>query len=179
MNSYRIFVFLVAAIASALTAAATPAPSSALEQKNLISTNRDGVAIQGYDAVAYFTDSKPVKGDAQFVATYQKATYQFASAVHRDLFAANPAQYAPAYGGYCGYAASVGKVRPISPELWSIVDGILILQHSKGAVELWQKDVSGNKAKADVLWPRLAVAKAGAKNPVDSLLGRSVLPDVR
>ena len=107
------------------------------------------------------------------------ASRQFASAAHRDQFLQEPAKYAPAFGGYCGYAASIGKVRPIDPRLWSIVDGQLVLQHSKGAVELWEKDVTGNKRKADQYWPRLVVAKAGEKNPVDSLLGRSVLPDLR
>ena len=70
-------------------------------------------------------------------------------------------------------------MRPANPLLWSIVDGQLILQHTKGAAELWEKDVPGNKAKADRFWPRLVEAKAGQKNPVDSLLGKSVLPDAR
>jgi hypothetical protein len=59
------------------------------------------------------------------------------------------------------------------------VDGQLIVQHTKGAVELWNKDVPGNKAKADKLWPRLVAVKAGKKNPVDSSLGKSVLADAR
>ncbi len=145
----------------------------------LVNKTSDGLALQGYDAVAYFTDHKPTKGDAKFTHLHEGATYRFATAEHRDLFAQSPAKYAPAFGGYCGYAASVGKVRPVTPELWSIVDGHLILQHSKGAVELWGKDVPGNTAKADRLWPLLVAAKAGKRNPVDSLLGRSVLPDVR
>ena len=59
------------------------------------------------------------------------------------------------------------------------MDGQLILQHTKGAVQLWEKDVRGNKAKADTFWPRLVEVKAGKKNPVDSLLGRSVLANAR
>jgi len=55
------------------------------------------------------------------------------------------------------------------------VDGQLIVQHSKGADELWQKDVAGNKVKADKYWPLLVEAKAGKKAPNDSLLGKSVL----
>ena len=66
-------------------------------------------------------------------------------------------------------------MRPANPLLWSIVDGQLIVQHTKGTVKLWDKDVTGNKAKADMLWPRLVEAKAGKKNPIDSLLGKSVL----
>ena len=179
MKPVRILISLLAATAAMFAASAAPSAPAASGQKNLISKTRDGLALQGYDPVAYFTDSRPVKGDAKFTATHEGATYRFASAAHRDLFASDPDKYAPAFGGYCGYAASVGKVRPINPELWSIVDGALILQHSKGAVELWEKDVPGNKAKADKLWPRLVIAKAGAKDPLDSLLGRSVLGDVR
>jgi len=55
------------------------------------------------------------------------------------------------------------------------VDGQLIVQHTKGANELWQKDVVGNKAKADKYWPLLVEAKAGKRDPIDSLLGKSAL----
>ena len=147
--------------------------------KVLVLKNKEGAAILGYDAVAYFTDNKPVKGNPKFQSEYDGAKYYFASADHKKLFDANPAKYAPAYGGYCGYAASIGKVRPANPLLWSIVDGQLIVQHTKGAVELWEKDVTGNKAKADKFWPRLVEVKAGKKNPVDSLLGKSVIADTR
>ena len=146
--------------------------------KALVLTNKKGVALEGHDPVSYFTDSKPVKGDAKIEATYNGALYHFISQEHRETFEKSPAKYAPAYGGYCGYAASVGKVRPANPELWSIVDGQLIVQHTKGAAELWEKDVAGNKAKADKLWPRLVEVKGGQKNPVDSLLGKSVLANL-
>jgi YHS domain-containing protein len=145
--------------------------------KVLVLKNKDGAALLGYDAVAYFTDHKPMKANARFQSEYEGAKYFFVSADHKKLFDADPAKYAPAYGGYCGYAASIGKVRPANPLLWSIVDGRLIVQHTRGAAELWEKDVPGNKAKADGFWPRLVEVKAGKKNPVDSLLGKSVLAD--
>lgn len=143
--------------------------------KTLVLTNKKGVALEGYDPVNYFADGKPAKGDPKIEATFNGALYHFVSQAHRETFEKDPTKYAPAYGGYCGYAASLGKVRPANPLLWSIVDGQLIVQHTKGAVGLWEKDVAGNKAKADQLWPRLVEAKAGLKNPVDSLLGKSVL----
>lgn len=143
--------------------------------RTLVLTDKKGVALEGYDPVSYFDAGKPAKGDSKIEATYSGALYHFVSQAHRETFEKDPARYAPAYGGYCGYAASIGKVRPANPLLWSIVEGQLIVQHTKGAVELWQKDVPGNKAKADKLWPRLIEAKAGLKNPVDSLLGKSVL----
>jgi YHS domain-containing protein len=143
--------------------------------KTLVFTDKKGVALEGYDPVSYFTDGKPMKGDKKIEATFNGALYHFVSQGHRATFEKDPTKYAPAYGGFCGYAASVGKVRPANPLIWSIVDGQLVVQHTKGADELWQKDVAGNKAKADKYWPPLVAAKAGKKNPVDSLLGKSVL----
>ena len=143
--------------------------------KTLVFTDKTGVALEGYDPVSYFTDGKPAKGDKTIEATFNGALYHFVSQEHRATFEKDPTKYTPAYGGFCGYAASVGKVRPANPLIWSIVDGQLIVQHTKGADKLWQKDVAGNKAKAEKYWPALVAAKAGKKDPVDSLLGKSVL----
>jgi YHS domain-containing protein len=162
---------LAAALSLASAALADHAPGN----KTLVLKNKDGAAILAYDAVAYFTDNKPVKGSPKFHSEYEGAKYYFASAEHKALFDANPAKYAPAYGGYCGYAASIGKVRPANPLIWSIVNGQLIVQHTKGADELWRRDVAGNKARADKSWPLLVEAKAGKNDPIDSLLGKSVL----
>jgi YHS domain-containing protein len=143
--------------------------------KTLVATNKKGIALEGYDPITYFVDGKPMKGDSKIEATYNGALYHFVSQANRETFEKAPSRYTPAYGGFCGYAASVGKVRPANPLIWSIVDDQLIVQHTKGASELWEKDVQGNKAKADKLWPLLIEAKAGQKNPIDSLLGKSVL----
>jgi YHS domain-containing protein len=146
--------------------------------KSLVFTNRKGVALEGYDPISYFTDGKPVKGDRKIEATYEGALYHFVSQAHRETFEKDPSKYAPAYGGFCGYAASIGKVRPANPLLWSIVNGRLIVQHTKSTVVLWEKDVPGNKAKADKNWPLLEEKKAGSKHPIDSLWGKSVLAQV-
>jgi len=167
----RILLNLIAVLSLAGAAFADQTP----DHKVLVLKNKDGAAILGYDAMAYFTDHKPAKGSPKFQSEYEGAKYYFVSAEHKVLFETNPAKYAPAYGGYCGYAASVGKVRPADPLIWSIVDGQLIVQHTKGADELWQKDVAGNKTKADKYWPLLVEAKAEKKDPIDSLLGKSVL----
>jgi YHS domain-containing protein len=147
--------------------------------KTLVATDKRGVALEGFDPVTYFANGKPQKGEANIEATYNGALYHFVSQANRETFEKSPAKYAPAYGGYCGYAASIGKVRPADPLLWSIVDGELIVQHTRGAVELWEKDVRGNKAKADKFWPKLVEVKAGKKDPVDSLWGSSVLAEAR
>lgn len=151
------------------------AHAAEVKGKSLVLKNKQGLAIQGYDPVAYFTENKAVKGHARFTSEHEGAKYYFAGAESKNRFDAKPSKYAPAYGGYCGYAASIGKVRPANPLIWSIVDGQLILQHTQGADKLWKNDVAGNKAKADKYWPLLITVKAGKKDPVDSLLGKSAL----
>jgi hypothetical protein len=83
------------------------------------------------------------------------ATWRFASAEHRELFAANPEKYAPAYGGYCAYAVSQGVTAPIDPEAWKVVDGRLYLNLDRDIQQIWEQDVPGYIAKADENWPKL------------------------
>jgi YHS domain-containing protein len=127
----------------------------------LVNVNQEGVILDGYDPVAFFTDHRPVKGDPQFRFTFEGATYYFASKEHADLFAANPQQYKPQFGGYCAYAVSLGRVAPIDVNTFSIVDGRLVLQHNERAVNGWNKDVQGNLQRADKYWP--AVVASGGK----------------
>ncbi len=130
------------------------------QTKTLLNLDRDGLAIQGYDPVAFFTDQKPVKGDAKFVFKHDGALYFFASKEHRDLFKANPAKYEPVFGGYCAYGVSRNKLVEIDVDAFQIVDGKLLLQYSKSIREDFNKDAKANLAKADANWPAL-VAKKG------------------
>jgi YHS domain-containing protein len=120
-----------------------------------INHSRSGIAIRGYDPVAYFTDSKPVKGDPQFSYSWRGATWQFASAEHRGLFEQNPNRYAPQYGGYCAYGVSEGHTVDIDPEAWRIVEGKLYLNYSKSIQQLWLKDPETRIRRADQNWPGL------------------------
>ena len=86
-----------------------------------VNKNRSGLALKGYDPVAYFKHDKPVKGSAQITHEWVGATWRFASAENRDAFAANPAQYAPQFGGYCSWAVSQGYTADIDPEAWKIL----------------------------------------------------------
>ena len=114
---------------------------------------KDGVAIGGFDTVAFHTQAKPVPGQAQFSAEYQGANRQFSSAAHRDLFVANPAKYAPAYGGWCAAGASKGKKVPTKPEYWAVVDGQLYLNSSDAAHnKLFLGDTSGTIRKGESNW---------------------------
>jgi len=115
-----------------------------------------GLAVHGFDVVAYFKDGKPVQGDAKFSAQHGAATYRFASKANLDAFKANPAKYEPAYGGYCAYGVSVGHKFDGDPRYWKIVDGKLYLNLSAEVQEAWNKDVPGHIKTADGNWPKLA-----------------------
>jgi YHS domain-containing protein len=118
--------------------------------------NEKGVILDGYDAVAFFTDNKPVMGDSRFQHSYENAVYYFASQEHLNLFRANPEKYKPQFGAWCAYAVSLGRVAPIDVNTFSIVNGRLVIQHNDRAVKGWNKDVEGNLSKADKYWPAVS-----------------------
>ncbi|WP_439579954.1 YHS domain-containing (seleno)protein [Elioraea sp.] len=116
----------------------------------------NGVAIRGTDPVAYFREGRPVAGRADLSHTWQAVTWRFATEANRDAFAADPARYAPAYGGFCAWAVAEGYTAPIDPAAWKIVDGRLYLNYDRSIQRRWERDIPGNIAKADANWPRLA-----------------------
>lgn len=128
-------------------------PSTAPDETVRYFVDGSGLAIRGTDPVAYFTDGAPVAGSAEFSHTWNNATWQFASAENRDLFVANPEQYAPQYGGFCAWAVSQGYTASIDPNAWRIVDGKLYLNYSKGVQRSWERDIPSNISKADANWP--------------------------
>ena len=133
----------------------------------LVNLNANGVIIEGYDPVAYFTDNKPVHGTEQFKFKYHGATYWFASAEHETLFKNDPGKYLPQYGAFCGYAVSIGKLRPVDPTIYQIENGRLILQHTKEAYDLFNKDLNASVVKADKNWPGLESTRVGKKVEFD------------
>jgi YHS domain-containing protein len=135
-----------------LVALALPALA---QTKSLLNLDKNGVAIQGYDPVAFFTDHKPVMGKPEIPARHNGAFYYFASKEHRDLFKANPAKYEPVFGGYCAYGVSRNKLVEIDVEAFQIVDDRLVLQYSKGVRDSFNKDAKGNLSKAEANWPGL------------------------
>lgn len=116
----------------------------------------DGIAIKGYDPVAYFTDNKPIKGVPAYKADYEDATYEFASEAHRALFAAAPAKYAPQFGGFCAYGTSQGHKADIDPTAFTIVDGKLYLNYSLQVRTIWKQDIPGYIRKAEQEWPTVS-----------------------
>lgn len=115
----------------------------------------DGVAIKGYDSVAYFTMNKPVMGKKDFMYEWKGANWKFSSAEHKKMFMENPEKYAPRYGGYCAYGAAKNALFDTQPEAWTIHDGSLYLNKNLKVRKLWRKDIPGYIKEADINWPGL------------------------
>lgn len=130
------------------------------QTKTLLNLDKNGIAIRGYDPVAFFTQNQPVKGRSEFESKYNGARYLFASAEDKAMFDANPAKYEPQFGGFCAYGASQGHTAPIKIEAWQIVNGRLLMQYDLGVKKDFNKDQQGNLQKADRNWPGV-VAKEG------------------
>ncbi len=129
------------------------APSIA-ESKSEINKNWRGIAIKGYDPVAFHTQGEPARGSKDYELEWMDAKWRFASAENRDLFKTNPGKYAPKYGGYCAWAVSEGYTAGVDPEnAWDIVDGRLYLNYNVEIKQKWEKDIPGHIKRADANWP--------------------------
>ena len=138
-----------AGLAAAVTFAVATAALSAGPEINASST---GLALQGYDPVAYFTEGEATKGSYKITASYDDATYWFSSEEHKAAFEANPDAYVPEYGGYCAFGAAMGFKFDGDPNHWKIVDGELYLNLSKDIQERWSEDIPGFIQQADNNW---------------------------
>jgi YHS domain-containing protein len=140
----------------ALAAVAAPAPvPAASKPAPEVSHAADRLAAGGYDVTAYFRHGKPVRGSAMHQLTYKGATWRFASAETLKSFQADPAAFAPQFGGYCAWAVSQSYLAPGDPEQWKIVDGKLYLNFNARAKELWEADQADAIARGHANWPRV------------------------
>jgi hypothetical protein len=110
-----------------------------------------GLAIKGYDPVAYFTEGHPVRGLPAFEYEWDDHVYRFATAEHREMFRTDPVRYAPQFGNFCAMALAKGEVVVADPENWLISDGKLYVFGSPAPAGpvLFQKDLAGNISKAN------------------------------
>lgn len=115
----------------------------------------EGIAIEGYDPVAYFTEGRPVEGSAEFSYEWRGAEWRFASREHLDLFMSDPERYAPEYGGYCAWAVGRGDIAPIDPRQWVIQDGRLFLNFSAFVNLRFNFNRDRNIELADENWPEV------------------------
>jgi len=129
--------------------------SSTFAAKPVYSGGRERAAIRGYDPVAYFTESKPVKGSSEFLYKHNGAKWLFSSQENLEAFKTNPDKYTPQYGGYCAYAVSRGATASIKPEFFTIHDDKLYLNYSKSVYNKWMKDKNEYIKEANQEWPKL------------------------
>jgi len=152
--NFRTFLIVTAlftaALASALGLALRPAHAA---EPPIYAGLVKGVAVGGYDPVAYFTDGKPVPGSRDITLEHEGAVWRFASAANRDAFKADPTRYAPQYGGYCAWAVSQNYTAKGDPDAWTISNGKLYLNYNKSVQSTWAKDIPGNVTKGDANWP--------------------------
>jgi hypothetical protein len=146
VNSSRQFITMAAAVLFVTVAWAAGL-------KPAVNQGRQGLAIKGYDPVAYAVAASATKGRPEFAQEWNGAKWWFASAANRDRFAQDPGRYAPQFGGYCSWAVSRGYTADIDPEAWRIVGGKLYLNYSKRVQRLWEQDIAGNIAKGTANWP--------------------------
>lgn len=153
--SFTFAAALRAALVLVLAATVTIAVRSASAAVDPVNKNIFGTALKGYDPVAYFKESRPVKGRDEFRHDWMGAKWYFASAANRDEFARNPEKFAPQFGGYCAWAVANGYTANIDPEAWRIVDGKLYLNYSKDVQKKWEADIPGFIKKGNENWPKL------------------------
>ena len=151
----KVFSFI---LVSALAITAASAQSQSDTRKKQFNLDKSGLAIEGYDPVAYFTQQKAVEGKKDITLTNDGVTYHFATTQDRDLFKANPAKYEPQYGGWCAYAMGAnGEKVEIDPATFKLLDGKLYLFYNKyfnNTKKKWDKDEANLKTKADANWAK-------------------------
>lgn len=124
------------------------------QSRSRINVDRDGVAIEGYDPVAYFTRNEAVRGNSDIAAIHDGATYYFASEQHRLMFLEDPAQYLPEYGGWCAYAMADGSFADIQPDQFVVHEGRLFLNFNGRINRRFSRDIDGYVESADRQWPQ-------------------------
>jgi hypothetical protein len=147
MRLWTILAAIVAALSPLAGTAAAAAPAPA------VNMDSGGLAMRGYDPVAFFTEGKPAKGSPVHRLQWNGATWQFASGQSLEAFRASPERFAPQFGGYCAWAVSQHYLAPGDPNFWKIVDGKLYLNANARAKELWEADQADAIARGHGNWP--------------------------
>ncbi len=156
-------------LASVLTAACAGFPHRASQSDAVEAVDlQKGFALKGYDPVAYFSDGRPAAGDPAISYQWRGATWLFATAEHRAAFAADPARYAPQFGGYCAFAVSRGTTADGDPLRWAVVNDKLYLNNNLLAMKFWDEDRPGNIQAGNSNWelipkkPQVGDGRSGA-----------------
>lgn len=148
----------VLALTGALMAAAALLPHAAFAYNETstaaINADQAQAMVKGYDVVSYFSN-KAMAGDKKFSAQYMGATYYFATAANQKTFQANPAHYAPQFGGFCAMGAALGKKLDVDPTQFVVHNDKLYLNVNADVFKMFSSDINGNIKKADTNWPSI------------------------
>ena len=146
---------LTAACIAAVVLLANPGAVDAANKTAKLNLDKHGVILGGHDAVAYFTEHKPVKGNPAIKSTYEGAIYLFASEAHKAEFDKNPSKFAPQFGGFCVHGMSLGQQNPGDPTLFTIHKGRLYVCSTPEAVKAFRSNPDSDIDKAETNWRQL------------------------
>lgn len=156
MRNFLKTTVVATAIALGTTSTLLTAPAFAVDEISITAdATAQNLAVQGYDVVSYQTPGEPVVGSTQFATDYDGATYRFASQENLDSFTADPARFAPAYGGFCAYGVAKGKKFDADPEAYTVVDGTLYLNLNKRIRKKWAKKQDAYIDQAEGNWTEI------------------------
>ena len=154
-SSYTARMMVLCAVLAAALGLLTMPSTDAAAKPRINTIGLRGVAIKGYDPVAYFTRRAPTRGSKKFSLRHAGAEWRFANAENKAAFATNPRKYIPAYGGYCAYGVAQGYLVKIEPTAWSVRGGKLYLNYNRSIQRTWNKKPARYIATANKKWPRL------------------------
>jgi YHS domain-containing protein len=165
-DSNMLFRIVTLAAVAALTTtvpafsqSASASMSDEMHMKVLVNKDPTGLALQGYDPVAFFTQKRPVAGSPDITASYQGATYHFSTIDNKKVFEQAPEEYAPAFGGFCAYAVSQGGTAPVDISTWQILHGRLVLNKNPDVARSFNQDREARYQKAVANWPGIVEKK--------------------
>lgn len=162
MNARRIFQTMAL---SFLLLASSAWAGSETNTSLGVTVKGNGLAVHGYDTVAYFTEHRAVKGSSSYSVEYKDATYRFSSSENMKRFKENPGKYAPRYGGYCAFGVAEGAKFDGDPYYWTIHQGELYLNLNGEVYVTWNEDIPHYLDISEHNWPKIADKKPGELTP--------------
>ncbi len=152
-KSRRVAVLAKIGLAVLLTGLPQPPPGLAATTEHIVMDPNRGLALNGFDPVAYFTDAKPLMGRGEFEYRFAGATWRFRNEGNRAAFVENPEVYVPVFGGYDPVAVARGVATPGHPQIWMVTGERLYLFYSPDARKAFSIDPDSITAVAEKRWP--------------------------
>jgi YHS domain-containing protein len=132
-----------------------PRPAEAATTERIVVDPNRGLALNGFDPVAYFTDAKALMGRGELEYAFAGATWRFRNEGNRAAFIENPEVYIPAFGGYDPIAVARGVGTPGHPQIWLVVGERVYLFYDSEARKAFSADPASVAAEAERKWPRV------------------------